>query len=182
MRDHCIREVLKKTILSDHLEDSQTKIVEELDLPVSGARIDIAVINGHFHGYEIKGSNDTLQRLPRQLLAYANVFDYLTVVTEIKYYKKVVQLVPDWVSVALCDSNQGVQILKEGFLNQNKKSFFIAKLLWKEELFKILQTKNIKFRKADRNWLLCESVANNFSVEEVSELARMQLKSRVNWR
>ena len=44
-----------------------TIVVDELGLSHAKARIDVAVINGCVHGYEIKSSLDTLNRLPAQL-------------------------------------------------------------------------------------------------------------------
>ena len=99
MRDFEIRTHLKTSILKKYYSDINSKVVEELNLPVAKARIDLAVINGYLHGFEIKSASDTLQRLPSQLIAYSKVFDYLSIITEDKYHHKVINILPDWKSV-----------------------------------------------------------------------------------
>ena len=49
-------------------------VIDELGIMHGKARVDIAVINGSIHGYEIKSSMDTLKRLPRQMAAYDSCF------------------------------------------------------------------------------------------------------------
>ena len=58
-----------------------TLIIDELPICRHAARADLAVINGHFSGYEIKSDRDTLKRLGSQVDAYCRVFDYVAVVT-----------------------------------------------------------------------------------------------------
>jgi len=185
MRDIDIRPILKSSILKKYYNDTTSKVVEEMKLPVAGARIDMAVINGHFHGFEIKSASDTLQRLPKQLIAYSHVFDYLTIITEGKYYDKILEIIPKWVGVSICvenDNGQNVRVIQKAKLNKNKKGFYLAKLLWHEELVSILTQLNIPFKKKDRNWLLCEALANNISINKLSYIVREQLKVRRDWK
>src|SRR4051812_8660839 len=133
MKDPNIREILKQTELLKYATDPHSKVVEELKLPVAKAIVDIAVINGHFHGYEIKSASDTLQRLPSQLIAYSKVFDYLTVVTEVKYHERILDIIPDWVGLSVCSDKAGqkpITIIKKAKRNYNREGFYIAKLLW----------------------------------------------------
>jgi len=147
LKDFQIRELLRKTELSQYINDNDSKVVEEMKIPIANARIDMAVINGSFHGYEIKGSSDTLQRLPNQLVAYSYVFDYLVIITEEKYIDKIISMVPDWVAVAVCSNKESeiiYNVKKEGHRNVNKNGFYLAKLLWKEELLDVLKENNFK--------------------------------------
>lgn len=185
MRDFDIRSHLKDSILKKYYSDSHSRVVEEFTLPIAKARIDMAVINGHLHGFEIKSASDTLQRLPSQLIAYAKVFDYLTVVTEDKYKDKVLNILPDWVGVSICYERDGVPAIKKikkGLLNNNKETFYLAKLLWREELIQILNEHKISFRSKDRNWILAEQVSLNFNSKKLSILVREKLKCRTNWK
>lgn len=186
MKDFEIREILKETELRGHISDFSTKIVEELDLPVAGARIDIAVINGSFVGYEIKGASDTLKRLPNQIAAYSHVFDYLTIVTESKYAERVKQIAPPWVRIAICSADSTIKgklkVIRKGRKNPDRNGFFIAKLLWKDELFEILNDQQISFSKKHRHWTLCETLSTKLSVNLLSELVREKLKARKNWK
>ena len=47
---------------------------------MGAARVDIAVINGHIRGVEIKAEADSLERLPRQVEAYGRVVDRATLI------------------------------------------------------------------------------------------------------
>ena len=184
MRDFEIRQVLKRTELSGYLTDGTSKVVEELNLWTTGARIDIAVINGNLHGYEIKSASDTLQRLPNQLEAYGKIFDYLSVVTENKHYGKVYELLPKWVGLYVCNEksiNSIVEIRPPTF-NSNKSGFHLAKLLWRDELISVLTEHNISFRKRDRNWILCEVLSDKIEMLKLSDIVRSKLKCRVNWK
>lgn len=55
-------------------------IVDELWVPVSHERADVAVIGRGMDGFEIKTERDTLKRLPRQMVAYGRLFDRCTAV------------------------------------------------------------------------------------------------------
>lgn len=181
MKDPAIRQILKRTQLAQYDKDPHSKIVEEMILPVAGARIDIAVINGAFHGYEIKSASDTLKRLPDQLKSYGLVFDYLTIVTEQKYSQKIIDIIPEWVGVSVCSdmSNENeFQEIKPSLPNKERNGFYIAKLLWKEELMSILIGHDIPFRKSDRAWTMCETLANNLDTDSLSHSVRETLKTR----
>jgi hypothetical protein len=173
MKDPCIRELLRTTELKHYIDDNDSKIVEELSLPVAKARIDIAVINGSLHGYEIKSASDTLQRLPAQIEAYTKVFDYLSIVTEEKYGQKILDFVPDWIGVLICNEKNGVKSINElrkPIKIESRESIYIAKLLWREELMECLEELKIKFRKKDRNWLLCEALSTNLDTDSISAI------------
>jgi len=185
MRDFDIRLHLKDSILKKYYSDTNSKVVEELNLPIAKARIDLAVINGHLHGFEIKSASDTLQRLPSQLIAYSKVFDYLSVITEDKYHHKLMSILPNWVGVYVCSEKNGQFIIrkeKAGTLNKEKDGFYIAKLLWREELIDVLNTFNIPFKKKDRNWILAEIVAANIKLPVLSDVVREKLKKRIDWK
>ncbi len=185
MRDPNIRQLLRRTKLSEYLNDEHSKVVEEMKIPAANARIDMAVINGHFHGYEIKSACDTLHRLPNQLIAYSYIFDYLTVVTEKKYHERILESIPDWVGVMVCSDKkdeQEIEVIKASSINPNKNSFFIAKLLWNEELIEVLSEQKIPFNKKQRNWILCETLSQNMEIEKLSLIVREKLKIRTSWK
>lgn len=185
MKDPCIRQLLKDTELQHFFNDSNSKVVEELSLPVAKARIDVAVINGSLHGYEIKSASDTLQRLPSQIEAYTKVFDYLSIVTENKYEERILDFIAPWIGLIVCNDKKGIKTIKQvrkPKLNKEKQGFFIAKLLWREELIDILFKHQIPFRKKDRNWLLCEALSSSLDIDDVSFIVRDKLKKRADWK
>ena len=185
MRDFEIRTRLKTSILKKYYSDINSKVVEELNLPVAKARIDLAVINGYLHGFEIKSASDTLQRLPSQLIAYSKVFDYLSIITEDKYHHKVINILPDWVGIYVCSEIKGefkIKEIKKAILNKNIEGFYLAKLLWREELIGVLNQFNIHFRIKERNWILAETIAKNIELDVLSDIVRKKLKERITWK
>ena len=185
MNDPTIRGLLRQTELAPYLVDQSSKVVEELKLPVAGARIDFAVFNCHLHGFEIKSAVDTLQRLPNQLIAYSKVFDYLTIVTELKYHERILHIVPHWVGVSICWSKgkeNFFDVIQPPSYNDNKDGFYIAQLLWHSELVDLIKEAAIPFRKHYRRWILCELLANNFNTPDLAALVRTKIKQRKTWR
>ncbi len=182
MKDRNIRDLLKKTELQSYIADyPHSKIIEEMKLPVAKARIDIAVVNGHLHGYEIKSASDTLQRLPSQVTAYSKIFDYLTVVTEFKYHHKLNDILPEWVGIAVCSdkvTEEEYEIIRPPIRNEEKDNFYIAKLLWVSELYELLKEQNITFKKSERSWALYQKLAANLETDHLSDLVREKLKFR----
>ena len=137
------------------------------------------------HGFEIKSASDTLKRLPDQIEAYTKIFDYLSVITEDKYLQKIQEVVPKWVGLFVCIEVKGkirVKRIRKAKVNKEKQGFFLAKLLWREELIDILTELQIPFRKKDRNWILCEILATNLCAEKLSKIVRDRLKGRSDWR
>ena len=66
MRDIDVRTVLAAEVARRYKGDADTLIIHELGVCSGDARIDLAVVNGKLHGYEIKSDADTLKRLPAQ--------------------------------------------------------------------------------------------------------------------
>lgn len=62
-----IRSALHRKKLRQLHERADTLVIDELGLAHAKARVDVAVINGCLHGYEIKSAQDTLDRLAGQL-------------------------------------------------------------------------------------------------------------------
>lgn len=185
MRDLDIREILRETTLKKFISDSNSKVVDELSLPITKSRIDIAVVNGHLHGFEIKSDKDTLNRLPHQIEGYTKVFDYLTVVTENKHHKKLLELLPEWVGVQVCIKtlkNFKVVTIRKSSFNRNKEGFFLAKLLWRAEVERILYNEKIHFCKKSTLWKLSELLGESIPITKLSKIVRETLKNRESWK
>ncbi len=63
---------------AQHAGDDHTRIVEEMGVWSRFVRIDIAVINGKLHGFDLMSARDTLDRLPKQAAFYNQVSDRVT--------------------------------------------------------------------------------------------------------
>lgn len=107
------------------------------------ARIDIAVVNGMLHGFEIKSDQDTLQRLPEQMKAYNSVFDKMTLVVGKNNLYDAINIVPDWwgIMIAKINANGSVvfNCIREEEFNNEQNSVSVARLFWRKEALRILE-------------------------------------------
>jgi hypothetical protein len=186
-RDKDIRDFLHINIKNQYINEPGTIVVDELSLCQGNARIDIAVVNGSMHGYEIKSESDTLERLPNQINIYNQVMDTITIVTGPNHLNKVKELVPKWwgITVAKLNSNNNMEskIIRKTKQNPNVNAMALAQLLWRDEAIQILEEVNlIKGYKGKSRRVLRERLANSLSLEETKYYVRRQLKSRKDWR
>jgi len=141
--DMMIRAVLKEVLALRHSKDKKVRIIEELGVHHGNARVDIAVVNGIMHGYEIKSDLDTLLRLPEQIQVYNSVFDKMTLVVGKSHLYEAIKMIPDWwgVIVAKADVNGNVvfNIIRKEDTNKEQNQLSVAKLLWREEALRILE-------------------------------------------
>lgn len=114
LKDQDVRNVLLEELNSIYSEDENTIIINELGIDFGASRIDIAVVNGIMHGYEIKSESDTLNRLPKQMEYYNRVFERMTIVVDRKYYEETKNLVPKWWGITIVNKKMEVY-------NYNKK-------------------------------------------------------------
>jgi hypothetical protein len=142
MRDLDVRLALRRELTKQHLGDERTLIVEEMGIWSGSVRVDVAVVNGELHGFEIKSARDTLARLPAQQELYSQVFDRVTLVVADKHVEKAELVIPRWWATLLASSNGECAVkLREGRpggVNPQPDVRQIVRLLWREELIAIL--------------------------------------------
>ncbi|MFA6183590.1 MAG: sce7726 family protein [Parcubacteria group bacterium] len=186
--DKIIRTALKEKLEESYFGIKNTKIIEELGITHGEARIDIAVVNGVIHGYELKSDRDTLKRLPGQIEIYNTVLDKVTLVVGMNHLHEAMKIVPDWWGITIAkivnsDSVVSFFNIREPEENKNQNSAAVAALLWREEALKILenigQAKGMqsKSRKA-----IYEKLADVLEKKSLNKIVREQLRTRVNWR
>ena len=185
MRDIDIRTKLKSTLVQAHADESDTLILDELQVCAHSARVDVAVVNGQLHGYEIKSEKDTLQRLPSQQLHYGTVFDRVTIVAGSKHLSKISTLVPAWWGLVEAVGGDAVSLhqRRPASTNANRCPYSISDLLWREEMLHALSDGGFDrgVRSKPRR-ALQERLVSVFSVDEIAALVRTRLKTRTNWR
>lgn len=186
--DKDIRKLLFQefTKKDEFISDPSTVVVDELDVWSGVARIDIVVINGKMHGYEIKSERDNLERLPYQAEYYSSVFDTVTLVSSEKHLNKVEQIIPDWWGI-LCVNKDGgkpsVKLVRPSKQNKSIDSFRLAQMLWKDELLELLSLAGVtKGVKSKTRHELEIKVAELIDPEDISNFVREKLKSRKSWR
>ncbi|WP_198334821.1 sce7726 family protein [Psychrobacter namhaensis] len=188
MLDKDIRQVVKKNIIKNHIHDPTALVVEELGLNFGRSRIDIAVINGEIHGYELKSDSDNLLRLPRQVEAYSAVMDKVTLVVGSTHADKAIQLIPDWwgVKIATQGSRGGITLKTERRtkLNKSIEPLELIKLAWKDEVLELLSQRILvdwRIKKLKKREIY-QLVVDSFSHDELRNHIRTILKSRDDWR
>lgn len=149
--DKTIRKAFK-SILHDDLKKYRLKnkqparIFEELGVKHGTARIDIAVINGVMHGYEIKSDLDTLRRLPEQMNEYNAVFDQLTLIVGKHHLYDAINIIPDWWGIIVARVNSNGKVIFHNIRvaenNPVQVKISIARLLWRDEALRILEERN----------------------------------------
>jgi len=182
MRDKDIRTILHFYLSEQNKNIKDTIIVDELNVKNGLARVDIAVINGSIHGYEIKSEVDTLNRLSNQIEHYNSSLEKITIAVNSNHKEKVFDIVPDWWGVIEVDQNSEIVELRESEGNPTLNVSDLLMFLWKDEMIKILEKNEVKYKKSANRNALIETMTKNIEKKKLLFEVRQTLKSRKNWR
>jgi hypothetical protein len=162
---------------SDHEEDL---IFEEFRCVRS--RIDVAVVNGALHGYEIKSDSDNLFRLPTQIEDYSAVFDFVTLVCGKSLLSTAQEIAPRWwgISVAAFEGSAvHLTPIRDPKQNPRQKRKALAQLLWKPEALHCLriagETAITSRHSAER---VKKEVARKLDTRTLADSVRRAIKER----
>lgn len=188
MLDKDVRQAVKDKILKAHINDPSTLVIDELGLDHGRNRVDIAVINGELHGYELKSDSDNLLRLPQQSMAYSSIMDKVTLVVGEKHVQEAINIIPDWWGIKIATMNHrgcvNIVTYRRNKKNKDIDPFELSKLIWKEEALALLAIKikvDWRIRKLTRKDIY-KLIVDTFSLDEIRDNTRAVLKSRINWR
>jgi hypothetical protein len=182
-----IRTALHRKALRAFHHCNETLVIDELGLAHAKARIDVAVINGSVHGFEIKSAADTLTRLPQQLKFYEQCLEKLTIVCAEKHIVGVRELAPRWCGITKVTKGPrgGIMFItvREPKRNPNIQPYRLAHLLWRSEAVAILTQANAspKVLRAPRKTLY-KLLAAKFSVAEITAFIKQSMALRQEWR
>ena len=186
--DSDIRDLLTKKFLNTkcYTSDPTTTIIHEMDVLSGTSRVDIAVVNGQLHGYEIKSECDTLERLPAQIEAYNLIFDTLTIVAGENHVPKILDIAPNWwgvYSVIKDEKKASLKRMRQPKKNKEVNPFYISQLLWKAELVELLNNHGItKGLKSKTRFALGQKVVEKIPDQVIKNFVRLKLKSREDWK
>lgn len=187
MNDPLIRKAFHCTFLQKEHASPNTLVVDELGLEHGKCRADIAVINGHINGYEIKSEKDSLVRLKNQIEIYNAVFDHSSIVLEKRHLNEVLYLAPKWWGVILVAESVGrsvcFEIIREPSQNLLIDDYAVVQLLWRNEAREILKNLGVtgkQLRECRAN--LYQYIIDIFDSSTLRELVRDCLKKRQDWR
>lgn len=187
MDDKQIRKALKQKVLTAHARAPDTRIIDELGLDHGAARVDVALVNGILHGFEIKSERDTLNRLPGQMPIYNSVLDRVTLVTCARHAEAVLQAVPSWwgVKVAEVGPRGGTWFhsLQRPRNNPSLQPLAIARLLWRDEALMLLeQIGEARGLVGKPRATLYARLAEAAPLKLLRSYVRERLKKRITWR
>ena len=185
LRDHEIRLALRDALKVFHANEPDTAIIDELSLCQGNARVDVAVVNGSFSGYEIKSDRDSLARLPNQLAAYEQCFDTMTMVVGRKHVAKCKETLPEWWGIweaVLTEKGVRFACWREPMPNAGIIAERVVQLLWKNELREALAEQGVyPLAKASRRELW-EALIAAVPQTELFKIVRTRIRARGDWR
>ena len=186
--DTVIRQALVSRLNEEYITQPEYRLIPELGLWHGASRIDVAVVNGVLHGFEIKSDRDTLLRLPEQREAYNSVFDKVTLVVGSKHFVHAFKIIPDWWGVEIAHTDKNGKIffntIREAKNNPAQDNISIARLLWRHEALDLLESigKADGIRSKPRE-LIYARIAESIDMEPLKKYVRNVLQSsRKGWR
>lgn len=184
MREADVRQEVHGKLLRPFHEDGVSRVLDEVVLGVDEARIDVAVINGALHGYELKSAVDTLERLPRQMDVYGRALDYVTLVVAENHINPAMAIIPPWWGVVRAKEARGRVYLKrcrEPQKNNGIDPLTLSQFLWRDEAAHFLSIRGVKGIARKPKYKLWRMVAE-YPVDQIGTFVRQTLKARSTWR
>lgn len=185
LNDFAIRAVLDSRLSRRFAADPDVTIRHELGVESGNRRVDVAVLNGHLAGWEIKSDEDTLSRLPDQAESFGRVMDYLTIVTTKKYLERCSEILPNhWGVEEAITGPRGVRILNRRApkINRQTDPFALAQLLWREEAMDELKIRGTaKGLSSSSRYFVWERLVETLSKKELRQVVLTRLKRRPVW-
>ena len=182
--DKTIRPVLRSHLLQIHRNEPDTVIIDELGLRCGKVRLDVAVVNGFFHGYEIKSDRDSLRRLSDQANVYNQVLDRATIVVGDRHIEEAIKIIPRWWEVLRFKTKANepsFEIIRSGHENSGRDPRTLVELLWLDDAMALLQkhgaTRGLKGKPRRFVW---DRICAEFDVLEIADAVRHRIKARVN--
>ena len=153
---------------------------DELWVPRSNERADMAVIGRSMDGFEIKTEHDTLKRLPRQILAYGRLFDRCTAVVAERHERSAAEILPAWWGITTVHVNGAVTFttIRKPRTNPAVDPEILVRLLWRDEVMHALISLGLEpNRKASRGSLWTE-LLRSASLKQLRSAVRNALLHR----
>ena len=163
-----------------------TVVIDEMGIRQGKTRIDVAVINGQLHGYEIKSERDNLRRLTTQATTYGMVFDRMTLVCGDRHLLGATEIVPVWWEILKFEYVEGClafQRVREGMSNPRKNARALAEFLWLKDAMALVGLRNsLRGLRGRPKAVFWGKVCELFSTEEIADAVRTHLKATAGLR
>lgn len=182
--DSDIRQALRARLCRKHSCEADTTVLEELGLCRGQVRVDVAVVNGLLHGYEIKSDRDSLRQLTVQVDIYGKVLDRATLVVGRRHLAQSLDIVPAWWGVLCAQlSESGIQLKSVRAERDNpcRDPRSLVELLWLDDAIALLEGRNAArgVRSKPRR-IVWDRVCRHFGVDEIATAVRVRLKAKAS--
>lgn len=182
MHDKEIRVALRTGLQQKYLGEADTAVIDELAICGGRNRIDLALVNGVLHGFELKSDYDSLSRLAEQAKGYGTVCDRVTLVVGERHIRRAVELIPDWwglILVRRSNNRPVLRNLKYSQANPLIDPFSVARLLRRTEAEALLlkQGRGASDCRTSRRQL-CEILAKTVELGILREHVRNCIRER----
>jgi hypothetical protein len=180
--DADIRAALRKKLTSTYGGHPETVVLDELGVCRGEVRVDVAVVNGKIHGFEIKSDRDSLRRLAGQVEAYSKVLDRATLVAGERYVGAAAAMLPEWWGLLLVKStNNGLRFetVRRARINPSRDARALVEFLWLEDSLALLERHGLDrgIRTKPRR-VIWDRICESFDIEVIAAAVRAKLKSR----
>lgn len=185
--DLVIRHKLIDDLQKKVKKDSKVRLLSEVEICMGFARVDVMLVNGVLHGFEIKSDKDTLERLVHQSLLYDQVFEKMTLVCGLKHFEDAKKIIPPWwgIKLAYFDKNGTLRLKQDRLehMNPHIDPYSLVQLLWKDEVLMELEKLDLAkgYRSKPRN-ILWDRLVNSVNIYELRRIVKERIKSRRDWR
>ena len=180
--DAHIRVALRKKLTSTGFSHSDTVVLDELGICRGEVRIDVAVVNGEIHGYEIKSDRDSLRRLSGQVELYSKVLDQATLVAGERHFDAAAALLPGWWGLLLVKSSSNgphLERVRRARKNPFRDARALVELLWLEDSIALLEQHGLDWgvRSKPRR-VIWDRICETLDIEVIASAVRTRLKAR----
>jgi hypothetical protein len=180
LRDADVRTPLRALVRQRFPDDSI--FLEELVIPERDTRIDMAVVNGALHGFEIKSDADTIRRLPVQRESYNALFDEITLVVGKRHLKEAQGMIPEWWGLAIAsriDDHVEIERQREASANPHSDPATVIKLLRRPEIEAAVRNMELSSRVSQYYmYELHKMVVAATDAEALGNIVRAAMKQR----
>lgn len=182
LRDPDIRPALRANLLSSLADETDTVIIEEMGVCRGRVRVDLAVVNGTLHGYEIKSDRDSLRRLATQIDFYGKVLDRATLVVAERHLPGALDILPAWWGVIRVQNEprgQSFTTVLPGRKNPQRDPRALVELLWLEDALALLEERQAaRGVRGKPRRLVWDRLCEHLSLDEIATAVRARLKAR----
>jgi len=181
--DSEIRSALRSWLLGRHANERESVLLEELGICRGRVRIDLAVVNGSFHGYEIKSDRDSLRRLERQAEIYSQVLDRVTLVVGESHLREALPMVPTWWALLRVEQAPNSELrfrsVRRGRTNPRRDPRALAELLWLDDSISLLEARDaVRGVRGKPRRVVWDRLCDLFEIDEIALAVRARLKAR----